>query len=460
MGNGNANRMSDAEGLMWRLEEDPFLSSTVANVAVVDRAPDRDRLRRTMERACQVIPRLRRRVQVAPLGVGSPSWVEDPSFDLDYHLRHVALPSPATQRELEDLIVLVVADPFDRTRPLWEFVVVEGLRNGRAAIIQKFHHTVTDGEGGVRLSLEFLDFERDPPERAPLEPTGDEPKSAGSPELDVLRDLFVDSLRFPLGLLRQVRELVADPARIPAVGAAMADTVRTIVTELGATDQARSPLWTERSLARAYETLDVPLEPVRRAAKALGGTVNAAFIAAAAAAAGEYHRRHDHPVEELRASMAVSTRTVDSGANAFSLARVLVPTGEMPMAERLALVVEATTGAKEAARNGALDVLATVASTLPTSLITRVARTQARTVDFATSNVRASPTAVYVAGAKVLASYPVGPLVGVAFNVTTMSYCGSLGVGLHCDTAAVTNPGELKTALRRAFEQLVAAATS
>jgi hypothetical protein len=188
--------------------------------------------------------------------------------------------------------------------------------------------------------------------------------------------------------------------------------------------------------------------------------VNDAFIAAAAGAAGEYHRRHDHPVEELRASMAVSTRTDRSGANAFSLTRLLVPTGDIAMAERVGLVVAATTAARESTRNGALDALAAVASALPTSVITRMARTQAQTVDFATSNVRAAPMPLYIAGAKVLANYPVGPLAGVAFNVTIMSYRGSLGVGLHCDRAAVTDSKQLKDAMRRAFRELVAAATS
>jgi WS/DGAT/MGAT family acyltransferase len=386
--------------------------------------------------------------------------VEDSSFDLHHHVRRVTLPSPGTRRELEDLAVLVMADPFDRSRPLWEFVVAEGLGKGRAAIIQKVHHTITDGEGGMRLSLEFLDLERNAPERPAVEPWQDEAETGGSADFEVLRDLVVDSQRLPLGVLRQVRELLADPAGIPTAASAMADTVRTIVTELGATDRARSPLWTARSLARVYETLDVPLEPVRAAAKALGATVNDAIIAATAAAAGEYHRRHDHPVDELRASMAVSTRNNDSGANAFSLARLLVPTGDMAMAERVGRVVAATAAARETTRKGALEVLAAVASALPTSFVTRMARTQAQTVDFATSNVRAAPMPLYIAGAKVMANYPIGPLPGVAFNVTIMSYCGSLGVGLHCDSAAVTDSRQLKSALRRAFKELVAAATS
>jgi diacylglycerol O-acyltransferase len=132
----------------------------------------------------------------------------------------------------------------------------------------------------------------------------------------------------------------------------------------------------------------------------------------------------------------------------------------MAMAERVARVVAATAVARETTRKGALEVLAGVASTLPTSLVTRMARTHAQTVDFATSNIRAAPMPLYIGGAKVLANYPIGPLPGVAFNVTIMSYCGSLGVGLHCDSAAVTDSRQLKTALRRAFKELVAAATS
>jgi WS/DGAT/MGAT family acyltransferase len=452
--------MSDAESLMWRLEKDASFGSTIANVTVLDRPPDADRFLRTMERACRVIPRLRQRVQEPPFDVGPPSWVDDSAFDLSYHVRRVSLPPPGTRRELEDLIVLVMADPFDPARPLWEFVVVEGLGSGRAAIIQKVHHTVTDGEGGMRLSLEFLDLDRNPPDRPPVELRPAEADDVGSPEYDVLRDLVLDSLRIPLGVLRQVRELLSDPTGIPRAAAAVAETVRTIVTELGATDRARSPLWTARSRDRVYETLDIPLEPVRTAARALGATVNDAFIAAAAGAAGEYHRRHDHPVEELRASMAVSTRTDQSGANAFSLARLLVPTGDIAMADRVGLVVAATAAARDTTRSGALDVLAAVASALPTAFVTHLARMQAQTVDFATSNVRAAPMPLYIGGAKVLANYPVGPLPGVAFNVTIMSYRGSLGVGLHCDSAAVTDSRQLKSALRRAFKELVAAATS
>ena len=154
-------RMSEAESLMWRLEKDPYLSSTVANITVLDTAVDFDRFRCRLERASRIVPRLRQRVQPTPVSLTPPLWVDDPEFDLDYHVRHVALPEPGTLRQLCDLATLIAADPFDRTRPLWEFFVVDGLEGGQGAIIQKLHHTVADGEGSLRLSMQFIDLTRD-----------------------------------------------------------------------------------------------------------------------------------------------------------------------------------------------------------------------------------------------------------------------------------------------------------
>ena len=106
------------------------------------------------------------------LGLQPPVWVDDADFDLTYHLRHLALAPPGDERDLFDLATLLTADPFDRTRPLWQMVIIEGLSGGRAALLMRFHHTLMDGEGGVRLSLQFLDFERDAPEKpVPPAPT-------------------------------------------------------------------------------------------------------------------------------------------------------------------------------------------------------------------------------------------------------------------------------------------------
>ena len=126
-------RMSDAEGLMWRLEKDPYLSSTAANLTVLDSPPDMERLAQRMLRATRIVPRLRQRVQPA-LGLQPPAWVDDADFDLTYHLRRLALAPPGDERDLFDLATLLTADPFDRTRPLWQMVIIEGLSGGRAAL--------------------------------------------------------------------------------------------------------------------------------------------------------------------------------------------------------------------------------------------------------------------------------------------------------------------------------------
>ena len=205
---------------MWRLEKDPYLSSTFAAVTILDRHPNFDRLLARMERAVLAVERLGQRVQPAPVNLTAPSWVNDSNFDLRYHVRHLALPKPGTMRQLLDLASLIACDPFDRTRPLWQFVIVDGLRGGKSALIEKLHHTITDGEGSVKLSLQFLDFERDPPEPPPIDPlqVADREPPAADSSSDVLRDLLAGSLRMPLGVLRQIKDLLSDPAGIPSAG--------------------------------------------------------------------------------------------------------------------------------------------------------------------------------------------------------------------------------------------------
>ena len=133
---------------------------------------------------------------------------------------------------------------------------------------------------------------------------------------------------------------------------------------------------------------------------------------------------------------------------------MLVPTDEMPIAERFALVSDIADAARTAPGSGAMEAVATVATALPTSLMTRLARQQTQAIDFATSNVRASPVPVYIAGAKTLANYPVGPLAGVAFNATMISYNGNLDIGINFDAAAVEDPARMAELLGESFTAL------
>ena len=456
---GAERRMSDTEALMWRLEKDPYLASTFANITILDRPPDMDLLYARMERTSMLFPRLRRRVQLPPGNIGNPTWVDDPGFDIRHHVRRMALPYPGSMRQLQDLTTLIANDAFDRSRPLWQFVIVEGLEGGCSALIQKLHHTVTDGQGGVALSMQLLDLTREAPIPPDLpEPSDDDThQSAAQAAGDVLTSSFNDVMRAPLALLRQVREVLSDPLGLPAVGTQAAAALQGLVAELQSVDPARSPLWTQRSLQRRLETLRVPYRDLLDASRALGGKLNTAFLTAAADAAGRYHHEKGSPVESLRTSMAISTRNETSGANAFTLTRMLVPTGRMPITERFAAINEIIGVAREQSKAASLDTLATMSSLLPTSVLTRIARTQSQTVDFATSNVRGAGVPLFIGGAMVLGNYPVGPLGGVAFNLTMLSYNHNLDMGLNVDTAAVEDPEMLRRCIEDSMRELITA---
>ncbi len=464
-------RMSDVEALMWNLEKDPHLSAAFANLTVFDRPLDFDRLRRRLLRAAQNVPRLRQRVVPAFGRLAPPAWQDDPDFDIDYHVRLMALPGEGTERDLLDLAATLAAAPFDRTRPLWEFHVVEGLADGRAAMVQKMHHTITDGEGGIRMSVEFIDVERDVAEPTVAEESaGGEPAGGNSGAmarngptlLGTAYATLTHNFRRQAGLLRRTiddsMQTARHPSRLTGLPGEAAATVQSVVRQLAINDDRRSPLWTQRSLRRRFEVLQVPLDDAKRAAKVLGGSVNDFFVAGAAGGAGAYHRELGEDVEELRISMPVSTRTDRSvGGNAFSVTRSLVPTDPDPVA-RFTAVHERLAVTKHERAVGLTAALAGVVNVLPTSMLVRMARQQVGTVDFATSNVRAAPFDLYIAGAKLEANYPMGPVAGTAFNLTTMSYRGMLDMGLHIDAAAVAEPDRLRGCMETSFSELIDAA--
>lgn len=457
-------RMSDVEGLMWRLERDARRASTFANLTILDRPPDLGRLRDRLALAAETaIPRLRQVVHELPGARANPSWIDDAEFDVDAHVRRIALPAPGGVRQLLDLAATITADPLDRARPLWQFTVFEGLPGGEAALLQKVHHAITDGEGGVLLARSFQDLERDPPEppgsAAGVAPaagdrTTEEPADAAA----AVRDALAGALRFPLGVAREVRSLLAEPDRIAAASRAAAATVDDVAAQLGDRDGARSPLWRARSSRRRLEVASAPLGAVRAVARSLGGTVNTALLTIAAEAAGRYHDAEGAPVDRLRTSMPVSTRGTVSGTNAFGLVRLLVPTGSMDLADRFRAVDEAVRAARRDAARTSLDTMAAAAGTLPTAVLARLAEQQARTVDFATSNVRGSAAPLFVAGARVLRNHPIGPTLGVPFNLTLLSYEDRLDMGLHCDAAAIAEPAQLRNELAAAIERFCALA--
>lgn len=460
--------LSAVETIMWLVEQDPVLSSTFGSVTLLDRPPDHDRLRRRFARMAAATPRLRRRVATSPVPLTPPTWRDDPDFDLDHHVRRVALPPPGDRQALLDLACRFVQDPFDRQRPLWQYLVVEGVEGGRAALVQKMHHAVTDGVGGVRLSEQFVDLTRDAAEPGPLPEEPADPAGAGGDPRGPWEALTApwEALAAPAqhlaGLVgRAAGEVARDlarPVRVAALPGELAAAARSTARQLVVTDPAHSPLWTTRSPRRQLRAFDADLDDARRAAKALGGSLNDLFVAAAAGGAGAYHRHHGVNVADLRVTVPVSTRRDRSaGGNAFVPARVLVPAGTADPRARFTAVHETLAALKREPVLGLADALAGVAVMVPAPLLARAARRQVETIDFATSNVRAAPFDLFVAGARIEGNYAVGPLGGTAFNLTMMSYCGTLNLGLNVDAGAVRDPALLEHCLVGAFTELVEA---
>ena len=463
---------------MWAVEKDPALRSDFTNITVLEGRPDEERIRAKVAAALDVIPRLRQRVVSPPLRLAPPEWCDDPTFDLDYHLRRVSLPAPGRMRELLDLAATLSSTPLDRSRPLWAFTLVEGLEGGRVALLQQVHHTITDGVGGLRLSLSLVDLEPEPAE-APTVAAGiaaevaaqeqaateADPVPRTSP-LDVVGDAIGWAIRTNARLagrsVAAAARLASHPTEVPARAADAVALAASIRRQLLITDAARSPLLASRSLARRYEVFQAPLDEAKAAARRLGGTLNDLYVTGVAGALGIYHERMGMPCDELRMAMPVSLRTggevggeADGGANQFAPTRLMVPLQPKEPAPRFERVHEALATVRAEPVLSAAGPLSALLAPLPTALLVNVARSQSRSVDFATSNLRGSPVPLYLGGQHIVASFPMGPRSGVALNVTMLSYENSLDMGLNLDPGAITDPAALVAAMTESFEGLL-----
>jgi len=472
------DRMSDTEAIMWAVEKDPALRSDFVNVTILDRSPDMDRLRTKIEAGLETLPRLRQRVVSPPLRLAPPEWIDDPEFDLDYHVRRVAVPPPGGQRELLDLAAVLASTPFDRARPLWEFIVVEGLEGGRSALLQRVHHTVIDGVGGVKFSLMLLDLERDPAppvdERTPAQRAADtvnaevealrksDPLSRTSP-LDVVSGALTHVVARAAGALRGTAmgagALARHPEQVPAIAEQVVKAAASVRRQVLVPGAALSPVMTARSLGRRFELFSASLPRAKAAATALGGTINDIFVTGVAGALGLYHDRMGHSVDELRMAMPVNLRDGDSSdatGNQFAPTRVVVPVAPKDPAERFRLIHGRLRELRAEPAIALAAQLAGFLNLLPTSILVSTARSQARTIDFATSNLRGAPFDLFIAGARIEGNHPMGPLAGCGVNVTMLSYRDSLDMGLNIDPAAITDPGALLECMHESFDSLLA----
>ena len=451
--------MNDLEYLMWLLESDPLLTAQFANLTMLDSVPDVERWRSRLDRAAQIVPRLHQRVEEAPARLAAPCWRRDPDYHIDRHFRVTELPDRYRgPGGLEQFASDLDGEPLPRDRPLWEFVLITGLENGRAAMVQRMDHTVTDGEGGLRMSMAFIDLERGAPSPPPLELT--EP-AGGGPPLGNLFETMGHATRKTLDRAKsgvaQVLDHVRHPTRLAETGADVIDIASSLARQGRSVDRRLSPLWTERSTNRAMATMDFPLDRVVEAAKAADVTVNDLFTTAVLEAAVRIHVDAGTTPTEFRVAVPISTRSGGSGGNLFAPTLTILPGGpELSPAQRLLAVSEVMTKAKGERSVEAMGTLASGARLMPTPLLTHVGKWVTSNIDMVLSNLRAAPFDTFMGGALVEANYPLGPLTGAAVNVTTMSYRGVMNVGIHADTAAVRDPARLADAIGEAFEALTA----
>ncbi|HEY3732400.1 MAG TPA: HAD-IB family hydrolase [Streptosporangiaceae bacterium] len=465
---GSAPEMNPLETAMWRAESaDPRLRVNVSLLELLDPVPDWDRLVAAHEWASRMVPRMRQRVADPMFGVGTPTWVTADELDLAYHVHRVMLPAPGSPRQMLDAVQEFAAAPFDRERPLWQTLLVEGLADGRAGYCVKSHHSVTDGLGAIQLitRLHSRTAEHDPdrPEPPPAPPPG--PVEAS--RIGLLAGQVTGLARSaPVAALRQGIEMLGSLTRpwdsaSKAAGQAL-DAARWL-TQTAAPVPAGSALLAPRGGGWHFEMLEVPLAGLKAGAKAGGGSLNDGLLAAVIGGFRRYHERLHAPADRLTVGFPISLRTQDDpqGGNRFTGARFAADMAELDPAARIAAVRQFVLTARSNGGNAADPVagaLAPALGWLPAPVIAAVSGRLTSTNDVQVSNVPGVPYPVYIAGSRITQMFPFGPLPGCAAMITLISHNDECCIGINTDTVAVTDPSGLAGDLSAGLDEVIALA--
>jgi WS/DGAT/MGAT family acyltransferase len=451
------DRMNASDTTLWRIERDPSLRTTILGIALLDGTPDWYQLRERIAAVTEQVPRLRQRVVSPGLGGGQPRWVEDPTFDLDFHLRRVVAPAPADLATVYDLAAPVVMAPFDRGRPLWEFTLVEGLADGRCALLQKIHHSSTDGVGAVRMARLLFDDGPTPPPPVvrPREPDGDPLGRLLKDWSDQWRQATEAAQHGIAALPHLLETTVRHPAR--AVDSVVR-TTESIAKLMRPVSEPLSPVMRRRGLSRRVVGLELQLDGMLAAAHGARGTMNDAFLAALAGGMARYHRRHDAEVPSLRVTMPINLRSADDaiGNNRFTPVRLHLPLDVDDPIARMRRMHEITGSWRREPGLRFTGTVAGVLNLLPESVTAAVLGSMLKAVDLVASNVPGLDEPVALAGVPVLRQYAFAPPSGAAFSATLHSYASGLTLGLMLDTAAVTDPAVLVECVQEGIDEVVA----
>ncbi len=445
--------------LLHRGEANPRTRSGIMGLELLDTTPDWDRFRSLFENVSRKVLRLRQKVVVPTLPTAAPRWVVDPDFNLDFHVRRVRVPEPGGLREVLDLAEVALQSPMDIQRPLWSATLVEGLAEGRAATLMHLSHAVTDGVGGAAMFGRIYDLERDPPARSmPPQPVPQD-LSAGDLMRDGINHLPIAMLGgtrdVVLGALSMAARTVRDPLSAVTGAITYARSGARVMSQAA----EPSPLLRRRSLASRTQAIDVRLSDLHRAAKAGGGSINDAYLAAVSGALGRYHRALGVPIATLPMAIPVNLRADadPAGGNRFTGVNLAAPVGVADPVERIKRIRSQMTQRRD---EPAMDVLGSIApllSVFPSPVLEKMTESVV-SADVQASNVAFYPGETYIAGAKVLRHYGIGPLPGVAMMVVLISRGGECTITVRYDRAAVRDERLFTTCLVEGFDEVLALA--
>jgi diacylglycerol O-acyltransferase len=465
---GSGSQRLSALDVSFLYLETPTTAMHVGGVAIfappngeAGRAFDYDALRDLVSRRIASVPRYRQKVRGVPGHLANPVWVDDEEFDISYHVRRSALPRPGSPDQLRELVGRVQSRQLDRSRPLWEIYLVEGLADGRFAILTKTHHAMVDGVSAMDIGTLILDTSP-VPRQLPVDSW--EPARAPS-SLQLLVDAVTDNLRRPSQVVETLRSSLTDArataGRALGTAAGVLATVRTSLRPAPA-----SPLNVEIGEQRRFGMAATSLDDYKRVRKAHGGTINDVVLATVAGALRTWLLTRGESVTAattVRAMVPVSVRTGDQASslgNRVSAIFVDLPVGEASPLVRLHRISYAMKAHKESGQSIGADALISLSGFAPPTIHAAAARLGARMArrlfNVVVTNVPGPQFALYAAGAQMLECYPVVPLAKEqAVTVGLTSYNGGVYFGLNADRDAMPDVDVLALCLEESLAELV-----
>jgi len=458
-------RLSALDASFLYLER-PAMHMHVAGLSVLDPSTRPDgRLRfedveAVLASRLRLAPRLRQKVKMVPFGLALPVWVDDAAFDLGFHVRRAALPSPGGRNELAEQVQRILSRPLDRSKPLWELYVIEGLEDGHVATLMKAHHAMIDGLSGMHLTAALFDLSPEPRDE-PATPAWEPDAEPSSTELF---ELATGSLvAHPVqAVMAGVDALRNSPALAALEAGAVLGGLRSI---FGMGSRPPSPFDVRIGPNRRFAITEAPLQRFKDIKDRLGGTVNDAVLTAVGGALYRVLRERKERTRgrTLRVMIPVSVQGGRDAAlgNRVAPAFVDLPVGAMGPKRRLALVRQSTRHLKESMMAMSADTIIGLGAYAPGGLLAAAARLASRGPWFnlVVSNIPGPPQPLYLAGARLVAQYPSLPLgENSALSIACTSLAGTMAFGLTGDWDGMPDVDGLALAIDESLAPLAKAA--